>query len=468
MRYSFPSILLIVAAALATGCTSAKLSEDQRFMSAFRKDVPFTLDTLTQIGNGKYCFSNVQYVNTEADDEIHADGSIYGLRTTFDDPKGLPQDSSVIWRNLFFNRREQRVVCVDRMVRDGRTVGMVYTLQSENRKYPTLGTYHWDVSDPRAMQHTARILKDNQKESVAKLRAGTMPSQWCSAASLSHQKEYNRWVGKADSCYYMGNYFEADYYFDKALQLHDCIQGSELYNAACVASLNGKADKAVRLLEQRMKMYPDWYMQDLNADRDFDGIRQTAAWKAFAEKTNDRRTGREKHYDKPLMEELMEIGRLDQQWRGEYLQALNQQPKDTAKADSIARLIVHADSVNLRKVCHILDTRSFVGKSVVGNACNSLWMVIQHSTVEYQRKYIPMFRAAASRGDLSKESVALMEDRINCFEGRPQRYGSQITTDKDGRRHVYTLEDPAKVDEWRKEMGMQPLDVYLKRMNATR
>lgn len=79
-----------------------------------------------------------------------------------------------------------------------------------------------------------------------------------------------------------------------------------------------------------------------------------------------------------------------------------------------------------------------------------------------------MFRSAADRGDLSKEMVALMEDRINCFEGHPQRYGTQITTDKDGHRHVYTLENPAKVDEWRKEMGMSPLDVYLKSMNATR
>lgn len=215
-------------------------------------------------------------------------------------------------------------------------MGLIYTLQSENKKYPQHGTYHWDVSDFRAMQHTAAILEDSQKKSIAKLREGTMPQQWLSSASLSHQKKYTRLVSMADSCYYSGNYFEAEYYFDHALQLHDCIQGSQLYNAACVASLRGKAGKAVQLLEQRMELDPDWYMQDLNADRDFDGIRQTEEWKTFAEKTNDRKSGREKYYDKQLMGELLEIGRMDQQWRGEYERALQQQPRDTARVDSLA------------------------------------------------------------------------------------------------------------------------------------
>lgn len=180
-------VLLLLSVITMSSCSTVKLSESERFMAAFRKDVPFVLDSLTQIGKDRYSFSNAQYINAEADDEIHADGSRMCLRTTFGDPKNLRQDSSVIWRNLFFNRKEQRMVCVDRIVRRGRTVGMIYIMQSESKKYPTIGTYHWDVADPRAMQHTTKTLDDYQKESIARLRAGSMPSQWRLSRSLNQE-----------------------------------------------------------------------------------------------------------------------------------------------------------------------------------------------------------------------------------------------------------------------------------------
>ena len=56
----------------------------------------------------------------------------------------------------------------------------------------------------------------------------------------------------------------------------------------------------------------------------------------------------------------------------------------------------------------------------------------------------------------------MMDDRIAMFEGRPQKYGSQIV---DG--HLYPLQDPAQVDRWRQEMGMPPLADYLKQMGIS-
>ncbi|EKC43802.1 hypothetical protein OBE_17811, partial [human gut metagenome] len=39
------------------------------------------------------------------------------------------------------------------------------------------------------------------------------------------------------------------------------------------------------------------------------------------------------------------------------------------------------------------------------------------------KEYLPLFLKAAERGDIPRENVAMMEDRICLFEGRPQRYG---------------------------------------------
>lgn len=111
MKYYLSTTLLLASILFLMGCTTTKFPEDQRFRLAFSKDVPFALDSLTQLGKDCYCFSNEDYVNAQADEEIHADGSFMGMRTTFYDPKNFRQDSTVIWRNLFFNHKEQRVVC---------------------------------------------------------------------------------------------------------------------------------------------------------------------------------------------------------------------------------------------------------------------------------------------------------------------------------------------------------------------
>ena len=63
--------------------------------------------------------------------------------------------------------------------------------------------------------------------------------------------------------------------------------------------------------------------------------------------------------------------------------------------------------------------------------------------------------------DLARETVAMMDDRIAVFEGRPQKYGSQIV---DGA--LYPLLNPDKTDQWRREMGMPPLEDYLRQMGV--
>ena len=61
---------------------------------------------------------------------------------------------------------------------------------------------------------------------------------------------------------------------------------------------------------------------------------------------------------------------------------------------------------------------------------------------------------------------AMMEDSIAMHEGRPQKYGSQFIEDADGGMTLYRLLDPMKVDDWRREKGMEPLAEYLRKQGA--
>ena len=96
-------------------------------------------------------------------------------------------------------------------------------------------------------------------------------------------------------------------------------------------------------------------------------------------------------------------------------------------------------------------------KEVNQRQMDAIWLGLQHSTEEIRKKYFPYVEKAVKNGDLSKQQYALMKDRMLMDEGKPQIYGSQIENGK-----LYKLENPETVNERRKEMGMEPIEDYLK------
>ena len=146
-------------------------------------------------------------------------------------------------------------------------------------------------------------------------------------------------------------------------------------------------------------------------------------WQAYCDSITARRDRIEAHYDKPLRQRLIEIGRRDQDIRHAFMMAFNTQ--NQALIDSLTREMHAIDSINEMEICDILDTRGFVGRDQVGEACGVFWMVIQHAPLELEKKNFPKFVKAMKRGDIPKSHIAMMDDRIAMFEGRPQRYGTQ-------------------------------------------
>ena len=93
---------------------------------------------------------------------------------------------------------------------------------------------------------------------------------------------------------------------------------------------------------------------------------------------------------------------------------------------------------------------------------NAIWLGLQHTENKYRIKYFPLIEKAVKNGDLSKEQYALMKDRMLMDEGKPQIFGSQIKNGK-----LYNLESPETVNERRLEMGLEPIEDYLKRFDIT-
>ena len=101
-------------------------------------------------------------------------------------------------------------------------------------------------------------------------------------------------------------------------------------------------------------------------------------------------------------------------------------------------------------------------KEVGQKQMDAIWLGLQHTENKYRVKYFPLIEKAVKNGDLSKKQYALMKDRILMDEGKPQIFGSQIKNGK-----LYDLEDPKTVNKRRQEMGLEPIEDYLKRFKIT-
>lgn len=107
------------------------------------------------------------------------------------------------------------------------------------------------------------------------------------------------------------------------------------------------------------------------------------------------------------------------------------------------------------------------GKKLVGvKGAGAAWLILQHAigSPSLQRGCLPLLKEAAERGDIDPAQVAYLEDRICFFEKRPQRYGTQFGWDKEGKMSPWTLEDPEKVDEYRKSVGLGTLAERIEQM----
>jgi hypothetical protein len=125
------------------------------------------------------------------------------------------------------------------------------------------------------------------------------------------------------------------------------------------------------------------------------------------------------------------------------------------------------DKQNLIKVVSLIENCGMpTTKEVSKKQMSAIWLVFQHADNKNRKKYFPLLKKSAEKGDLNKSKIALMEDRILMMEGKPQIYGSQIS--KNGETHkweLYTLEKPETVDKRRAEVGLGSLKEYVKNWN---
>lgn len=434
----FKSTAWLLPFLFLAGCQTKNVSEVQRLETSVRKELPFHLDSLRWFDGVEvtYQFANQDYVTVLPDAEIGMDGALFAYRTN-DYNKTARQTEDKVWRNVVISKKNRRVTCIDRYLKDGRTLGYVYVLQSESKQFPTLGRYHWDVSDLHNVEMLGNTLEQLRGLTLKRIKSGG--SRYVAPAS---QDDYWMLMFHADSLYADGLYPEAKQTYDLAFTEDRFILPSQLSTVAQKMMAINDDEAAQAYLSHRIRMEKDFYEEPSACSfpqlRDSFQLRKQT-W----------------NYNLPLKEKLEWIFERDQYDRLLWNQAANRRSESPQRIEKLARRAMDTDSTNLLMVNEVLREGGFPRKSQVGEfALIAVWSVFQHNSLEQQEVFLPQLEEAVRNGDVAPLYLAMLKDRIDVREGRPQKYGTQW-----GPEGLCPLLDASRVNEWRKEVGLPPIEI---------
>lgn len=173
--------------------------------------------------------------------------------------------------------------------------------------------------------------------------------------------------------------------------------------------------------------------------------------------------------DTTLARELVGMYINDQAIRGNLLQDIID--RYGIEPDSMARLKVFSmvDGPNRERLSEIIANRGFPTLELVGrDAMRGVFLIIQHAdqNPEWQKAQLPLVKAAVETDDMRGQDYAYLYDRIRVNAGLPQRYGTQFARVDlaNGVAELAETEDPANLNDRRKEIGLMPIEMYRKLM----
>lgn len=129
--------------------------------------------------------------------------------------------------------------------------------------------------------------------------------------------------------------------------------------------------------------------------------------------------------------------------------------------EEISKKLKTIDQDNTRWLTQVVDKHGWLGVSQVGKEGAGLaWLLVQHADLDpkFQRRCLDLM-TALPKEEVSQKNLAYLTDRVLLAEGKKQKYGTQFTS-QGGEMKPSPIEDEAKVDERRKEMGLPPLAEY--------
>jgi len=161
--------------------------------------------------------------------------------------------------------------------------------------------------------------------------------------------------------------------------------------------------------------------------------------------------------------ELWKMAAWDQAFFQEVGIAARKTGMKSSVVEALWRLKFLVQQRNQRELEVLVEQKGWPRAGQVGKeAALGAYLVVMHSEDGAQKKYLPAIKAVCEAGELPWVRYANMYDRSLFNDNLPQRYGTHTRFDEQTKsEELYPLEDASRVDEWRKEVGLPPLQKAL-------
>ena len=170
-------------------------------------------------------------------------------------------------------------------------------------------------------------------------------------------------------------------------------------------------------------------------------------------------------HDTLLIQKIDSMFKDDQFWRKEEAKLAKNEPSAYSE-ETIQKKWAEADSTNQIKAKAIIKKYGYPGFSLVGEWSTDFWAIVDHcdDDIAFQEHVLALMKIEVAKNNAGKEEYALLTDRVLVNKKQKQIYGTQVRTNpKTHKATPFPLKYPKQVNALRKRMGMEPLEVYLKR-----
>jgi len=117
----------------------------------------------------------------------------------------------------------------------------------------------------------------------------------------------------------------------------------------------------------------------------------------------------------------------------------------------------YLDILHTEKLKGIIEDIGWPTISKVGKAASeAAWILVQYAMDDktFMEHCLELMKEAGE--DIERWEIAYLTDRLLMMEEKSQLYGTQYRKDETGRIRMWKVEDLEKLDERRKEMGLEP------------
>jgi len=144
----------------------------------------------------------------------------------------------------------------------------------------------------------------------------------------------------------------------------------------------------------------------------------------------------------------------------EQLAAMVKEDQEARFAYDMARIRA-ADDKFRPEVLRLYGKYGWITWSLAGKtAAYNFWLLVQHQTPAIQERLLPAMEKAVRQHDASASDYTLLYDAVQVNAGKPQHWGNKIKC-VNGKPEIYPVDDPAGLDQRRKDLGLIPMPEYL-------